>query len=106
VGLKDWAYTYDHLDSETQSKFTEDEWSRKNQWFADNSPAVYHVLSVGSDSASQEPVAEVEADVDGSSSTRNTYFVVEDGEWKHRFSEEETELFMPRVAFEEFVEAR
>jgi hypothetical protein len=34
------------------------------------------------------------------------YFVYEDGQWKHRFSEEENELFMPGVPFEEFVEAR
>ena len=43
---------------------------------------------------------------DGSSFVRTTYFVQEGGEWKHRFSEEETDLFMPDATFEEFVEAQ
>ncbi len=41
----------------------------------------------------------------GSSSTLTTYFVYEDGEWKHRFGREENDLFMPDVSYEEFVEA-
>jgi hypothetical protein len=64
---------------------------------------------VESDGTAREPLAEVAVRLtgeDGSSSTRNTYFLFEDGGWKHRFSEEETELFMPGVPFEEFVEAR
>jgi hypothetical protein len=43
---------------------------------------------------------------DGSSSTRTTYFIYEDGEWKHRFSQEELGLFMPDASYEEFVEAQ
>jgi hypothetical protein len=46
---------------------------------------------------------------DGSSSTRTTYFVYEDGQWKHRFGQEEQEeqdLFMPDASYEEFVEAQ
>ena len=36
---------------------------------------------------------------------RNTYFVFEDGEWKHRFGQEEKDLFMPDLSYEEFLEA-
>jgi hypothetical protein len=43
---------------------------------------------------------------DGSSSTRTTYFVYEDREWKHRFGQEENDLFMPDAPYEEFVEAQ
>ncbi len=43
---------------------------------------------------------------DGSSSTRTTYFVYEDGIWKHRFGQEEKDLFMPDVPYEEFVAAQ
>ena len=42
---------------------------------------------------------------DGSSSTRATYFVYEDGEWKRAFGQEEKDLFMPEASYEEFVEA-
>jgi hypothetical protein len=109
AGAEDWEYTYDNLDSQTQSMFTDEEWSRKNQWFWDSNPTVYHILSIESDGYSEGSVAEVEVRItgeDGSSWTRTTYFVKEDGGWKHRFSEEETDLFMPDATFEEFVEAQ
>jgi hypothetical protein len=40
---------------------------------------------------------------DGSTSICNIYFVYEDGSWRHRFSQEEYELFMPDASCEEFV---
>jgi hypothetical protein len=43
---------------------------------------------------------------DGSSLVRDTYFVYEDGSWKHRLSEEELALFMAGISFEEFVKAK
>jgi hypothetical protein len=43
---------------------------------------------------------------DGSSSTRTTYFVLEDGEWKHAFGQEEYDLFMTEASYEEFVAAQ
>jgi hypothetical protein len=43
---------------------------------------------------------------DGSTSIRNTYFIYEDGEWKHRFSQEEYDLFMPDASYEEFLAAQ
>ncbi len=37
--------------------------------------------------------------------THATYFVPEDGIWKHRFAQEEIDLFMAGVSFEESVAA-
>jgi hypothetical protein len=37
---------------------------------------------------------------------RNTYSVLEDGSWKHRFTKEELDLFMLGTSFEEFVKAK
>ncbi len=107
AGSQDFDYTYDNLDSTTKSKFTREEWRRKNQWFADNAPAIYNIESVELDSTSQKPLAEVEVRLtgeDGSSSIRNTQFVFEDGEWLHRFAQEEIDLFEPGVSFEEWVD--
>jgi hypothetical protein len=81
----------------------------ENQWLADNYPTVYHILSAEFESASQTPIAEVTVRLtgeDGSSSVRNTYFVYEGGSWKHQFAQEEYELFMPGIPYEEFVEAQ
>ena len=97
------------MDSEIQGRFTQEEWFRKNQWFADRNPEIYHILSVEEDETSTEPVVEVDlrlTSVDGSSSTRTTYFILEDGEWLHRFRQERIDLFMPGVSFEGFVAAR
>ncbi len=109
AGLRDWEYTYEHLDSATRRLFTKEEWSQKNQWFADNNSVIYHILSVELDETAREPVAEVSVRLtgeDGSTSIRNTYFVFEDGSWKHRFAQEETDLFKPGVPFEEWVDTR
>ena len=86
--MEDWDYTYEHLDSETRSLFTRDEWFQKNRWFADNGQVIYHIESVRRLGTGSGPVVEVKLGLtyeDGSSSTRDTYFVYEDGEWKHAF---------------------
>ena len=109
AGVDDWAYTYANLDSETRSMFTEEEWFQKNQWLADNGPVIYDILSAESLDTSGEPVVEVDVRLtgeDGSSSVRTTYFVYEDGMWKHRFGQQEYDLFMPGVPFDEFVAAQ
>jgi hypothetical protein len=96
AATRDWGYTYDHLDSETQSAFTEDEWFADNDWLADNGFATYTIQSIEMDSSAQESVANVAVLLtfgDGSTTLRNTYFVYEDGSWKHRFSSEEYNLF-------------
>jgi hypothetical protein len=95
AAIRDWGYTYDHLDSETRSAFTEDEWFAKNDWLADNGSATYTIQSVEMDD-SDEAIANVAVLLtfeDGSTTLRNTFFVYEDGSWKHRFGSEEYELF-------------
>jgi hypothetical protein len=109
AGVGDWDYTYEHLDSSTQSLFTREEWFQKNQWLADQGSVIYDILSVETMGDTQEPVVEVSLNLtyeDGSSSTRTTYFVYEDGAWKHRFGQEEYDLFMPDASYEEFVAAQ
>ncbi len=109
AGSEDWGYTYEHLDSETQSHFTSEEWFLKNQWFADNGSVIYHIESVERLGTSSGLVVGVTLRLtyeDGSSSTRNTYFVYEEGVWKHAFGREEYDLFMPDLSYEEFVQAQ
>ena len=43
---------------------------------------------------------------EGLTSICNTYFVYEDGFWRHPFSQEEYELFMPDASYEKFVKAQ
>jgi hypothetical protein len=95
AAARDWGYTYDHLDSETRSAFTEDEWFAKNDRLADNGEATYTIQSVEIDDADEflANVAVLLAFDDGSTTLRNTYFVFEDGSWRHRFGSEEYELF-------------
>ncbi|CAA9398623.1 MAG: hypothetical protein AVDCRST_MAG93-10109, partial [uncultured Chloroflexia bacterium] len=52
AGSEDWEYTYDNLDSQTQALFSREEWRKKNQWYADNSPAIYYISSVDLDESS------------------------------------------------------
>ncbi len=109
AGMEDWDYTYTNLDSETQELFTEEEWSQKNQWFADNGEVVYHIEGVERLVSTNEVVVGVTLRLtygDGTSSYRETFFVYEDGAWKHRFGQEERDLFMPELSYEEFVEAQ
>jgi hypothetical protein len=92
AAARDWGYTYDHLDSQTQSAFTEEEWFAKNDWLADNGSATYTIQSVEMDDSIAN-VAVLLTFGDGSTNLRNTFFVYEDGSWKHRFGSEEYELF-------------
>ncbi|MGI8650344.1 MAG: protein kinase domain-containing protein [Rubrobacter sp.] len=108
AGLEDWDYTYEQLDSQTRSGFTREEWSQKNQWYWDRDQSIYHILSVNLDSASEDLLTEVQLRVtseDGSSFVRTTYWVFEDGQWRRRFFQEDTDSFMPDLSFEEFVQA-
>jgi micrococcal nuclease len=95
VAARNWGYTYDHLDSETQSTYTEQEWFAKNEYLADTGTVTYTIQSVVMDSAYPQTVADVDVlltTTDGSTSVRNTYFVYEGGSWLHRFSPEEYDL--------------
>jgi hypothetical protein len=109
VDQENWAYTYDNLDSKTKALFTEEEWYLKNQWFADNEGlelATINVVVNGSPSDPEVSVTVYRTFKDGTSITRDTLFVSEDGEWKHRFTHEEVEIFMPGVPYEAFVAAQ
>ena len=109
AGREDWDYTYEHLDSATQRRFTREEWFKKNQWFADNGEVIYHIESVERLGTSSGIVVGVTVRLtyeDGSTSSRDTYFVHEEGEWKHAFGKEERDLFMPDLSYKEFVEAK
>ena len=104
VDYERWGYTCDNLDSESKSLFTEEEWFKKNQYFADTE-------DLELDSMDVEVVVDpggFEADVTADRAFkdgRDTVFVLE-GAWKHHLTEEEREIFMPGVPYEEFVEAQ
>lgn len=111
AGIDDWAFTYDNLAAETQSLFSEEEWSQKNQWYADQDDTIYHIESVDLTEQSLEanPVVDVEVRLtgeDGSSFVRDTAFTLEDGSWKHIFLEEEIQSFRPDLTYEEFLEVQ
>jgi len=92
VAARDWGYTYDHLDSETQNTYTRDEWFAKNEYLANTGSVTYTIESVEMDPSAPDTLAGVEVVLtatDGSASVRNTYFVYEDGSWKHRFGAED-----------------
>lgn len=109
VDREDWDYTYENLDSETREMFTEEEWYEKNQWFADHENLELEAIEV--DAVMNFGGKEADVTVrrtfeDGTSLTRRTYFVYEDGEWRHRFTDEEKGVFMPDASYEEFVAAQ
>jgi len=96
AAARSWGYTYDHLDSETRSAYTEEEWFAKNEYLADTGAVTYTIDSVVMDSAAPETFAYVTVVLtasDGSTNVRDTYFVYEGGSWLHRFSPEEYDLF-------------
>jgi hypothetical protein len=43
---------------------------------------------------------------EGLTSVRNTYLVCEEGEWRHRFGQEEYDLLIPDITYREFVAAQ
>jgi hypothetical protein len=109
VDREDWPYTYDSLDSQTKALFTDEEWYQKNEWFAANEGLELSAINVvvnGSTSDPEVGVTVYRTFKDGTSITRDTLFVMEDGSWKHRFTEEEIAIFMPGTPYEEFVAAQ
>ena len=96
VERKDWGYTYDNLDSETKQSFTRSEWIRKNQGFDNVDPLVRSTPRMIGEVSTSSPVEMTLAQTFGSGATgtRTTYFVWEDGSWRHRFSQEEYDLFL------------
>ena len=96
VERKDWGYTYDNLDSQTQRRFTRSGWIRKNQDFDGIDPLVRSTPKITGEVSTSSPVEVTLTQVFGSGTTgsRTTYFIWEDGSWKHRFSQEEYDLFL------------
>jgi hypothetical protein len=111
VDKEDWDYTYEELDSQAKSMFTREEWHRKNQWYADNEDlelAAPVIVQVNDEPSSNDVVSVtvIRTFKDDYEITRHTFFVYQDGEWKHRFSQEEKEIFMPFASYKEFTEAQ
>jgi hypothetical protein len=105
----DWSYTYDHLDARSQEMFSRAEWYRKNQHLAENAglrldSREIELLSI-SDSGDYAEVNVYRTYESGHTIDRNTVFVYEVGEWKHRLVGEELVFFMPDASFEEFRES-
>jgi hypothetical protein len=106
VDREDWAYTYQNLDSQTRAMFDKKEWYLKNQWFADIEGLELDTMDVTVNGSPSDPVVGVSVYrtfEDGTVIDRDTLFVFEDGVWKHRFGEEEIDIFMPEASFDEFV---
>jgi len=102
-----WDTTYYNLDAESKALFTEEEWAQKNQWYADNENLELESMTVDVAMDGEER-AEVTVDrtfTDGTSISRETVFVWE-GYWRHHLTEEEKQIFMPGVPYEQFVEAQ
>ena len=104
VDRQDWAYTWESLDSGTRDLFSgQEEWREKNQNDADTNPLELDTMDVEVSMSGDE---EAEVSVyrsfeDGTTLERTTEFVLEDGSWKHRFTDEEIEMFEPGVPLEE-----
>ena len=76
VDQEDWAYTYDNLDSQTRSMFTEEEWYAKNKWYADNEGLELSTINVVVNGPTSEPVVSVtiyRTFTDGTSITRDIH---------------------------------
>ena len=110
VDRQNWAYTYENLGDRSREMFTEDEWYRKNQWFADRENLDLASVEVNVNALNpSNKLARVNVYRTFESGTvidRNTVFVYEDGTWKHRLVGSELVFFRPDATYEEFVEAQ
>ncbi len=102
------ATYYYNLDSESKVLFTEEEWTRKNQWYVDNEGLKLPSMDVD---VTMEGNEETQVTVyrtltHGTSIMRETVFVWKNGYWGHHLTEEEKDIFMPGVPYEEFVETQ
>ncbi len=105
VDRGEWGYTYAHLDSKTQSLFTEEGWARRNQFLSDSNPVELSSIRVAVTINSAEPadVTVYRTFKGGSYSVRDTLFLYEDDSWKHRLVSEELDPFLVDLSYEEFV---
>jgi hypothetical protein len=105
---ENWAATYSNLDSESKALFTEEEWTQKNQWYADNEGLKLDSMEidVAMEGDEEAQVTVYRTFTDGTSITRETVFLWNNTYWSHHFTEEEKDIFMPDASYEEFVEAQ
>ncbi|MDQ4129152.1 MAG: hypothetical protein M3151_14590 [Actinomycetota bacterium] len=87
-----YSYTYSNLSAVSQSQFTEDEWVSDNTALGSDA-GTYSVNSVEMVDDSTAEVQLTITSADGSSSERTTWFVLENGSWKHELTPAEYELF-------------
>jgi Skp family chaperone for outer membrane proteins len=84
----DWDYTYNHLDETTRSTYTYEQWVAANDALA--SPDItYTVGDIAEDSPG---VFGVDVTL-STGDVRHTYFVNENNQWLHSFSDDEYALF-------------
>jgi hypothetical protein len=84
----DWDYTYNHLDAETRSTYSYEQWVAANDALA--SPDITYTVG---DIAEESPgVFGVDVTL-STGDVRHTYFVNENDQWLHSFSDDEYALF-------------
>jgi hypothetical protein len=83
----DWDYTYNHLDEATRSTYTYEQWAAANDALA--SPDITY--TVGDITEESSGVFGVDVTL-STGDFRHTYFVYENNQWLHSFSDEEYEL--------------
>lgn len=84
----DWDYTYNHLDETTRSTYTYEQWVAANDTLA--SPDITY--TVGDITEESPGVFGVDVTL-SSGDVRHTYFVHENNQWLHSFSDDEYALF-------------
>src|SRR5215207_7363565 len=83
----DWDYTYNHLDEATRSTYTYEQWVAANDALA--SPNITY--TVGDITEESPGVFGVDVTL-STGDVRHTYFVYENNQWLHNFSDEEYAL--------------
>ena len=108
VDRQDWSYAYDNLDSQTKQKYAKDEYVQKNRYLASVDPLARSSPEITSKVSTSSPVEVTlnQTFTSGVTKSRVTYFVYEDGAWKHRFSQEDDAVFLPGTSYDGFVKAK
>jgi hypothetical protein len=87
-----YSYTYDALTSNSQSRFTEEEWVAANTTLGSDA-ASYDIYSTEMVDDTTATVGLTVTTIDGSGDDRTTLFVYENGDWKHELTQREYALF-------------
>jgi hypothetical protein len=97
AAVGNYTYTYDALTSNSQSRFTEEEWVAANTALGSDE-ASYDIYSTEVVDDTTATVGLTVTTADGSGDDRTTLFVSENGEWKHELSQSEYDLFAGATA--------